>query len=109
MVQLGAVCSRMIDGKTAEFGTTGYTKDNTFVLYDRVTDSIWWPMSDRSFDAVAGKKKGTVLPFLDKPKPIRLGHWAKKHPATLVLLPDPRPDHPVEDAARGEKKGTKER
>ena len=57
MVQLGAVCSRTIDGTAAEFGTTGYTKDNTFLLYDRVTDSMWWPMSDRAFEAVSGKKK----------------------------------------------------
>ena len=85
-MQLAAVCSREIDGTTIEFGTTGYTMINTFVLYDRDTDSIWYPLTDDTMDAVAGARKGTAIEFAAKPPLVRLGDWANDHPETQVLV-----------------------
>lgn len=89
MVQLGAVCTPIIDGEVVEFGTAGYTMNNVFVLYDRTTDSVWYPLTDDTFDAVAGPYKGKKLPFITKPKVMRLHAWAKLHPETLVMLEPP--------------------
>ncbi len=80
---------RKFKGQILEFGTSGYTKDNVFVLYDRNSNSVWWPLKGGGFDAVAGKKRGQHLPFTSKPKPQTLASWSAKHPNTLVLLPPP--------------------
>lgn len=73
-----------------EFGTSGYTMDNVFVLYDRLTDSLWYPLGDGTMDAVAGQLKGTSIPLLDEPSPLRLEEWLKQHPDSKVLLPSPK-------------------
>ena len=92
-MQLGAVCSPVVDGEVLSFGTTGYTMNNTFVLYDRNTDSVWFPMTENSFDSVAGPTKGKKLPFLVEPEVMRLHKWARLHPETLVMLePPPSPE-----------------
>ena len=88
-MQLGAVCDRTIDGEVYSFGTSGYTMNNVFVLYDRNTDSVWYPLSDDTFDAVSGPDKGKTLNFIAKPEVMRLHEWAARHPETLVLIPPP--------------------
>ncbi|MCH7547621.1 MAG: DUF3179 domain-containing protein [Planctomycetes bacterium] len=98
-MQLGAVCSPIIDGEVLSFGTTGYTMNNTFVLYDRNTDSVWFPLTENSFDAVAGPIKGKKLPFLVEPEVMRLHAWAKLHPDTLVMLEPPPSQGEVERMA----------
>jgi len=84
------VSTREFDGRAVEFGTTGYTNNFVFVLYDRDTDSIWHPMSDGTFDAVAGTRKGTSLPFEAKPDPQPLSEWVAEHPDTTVMVPSER-------------------
>lgn len=84
------MCSRQIGDKTIEFGTTGYTMNNTFVLYDRDTESVWYPLTDKTMDAVSGKRKGEAIKFVAKPELMPLGEWAKQHPDTQVLIPAPR-------------------
>jgi membrane-associated protease RseP (regulator of RpoE activity) len=81
------VCTRNLDGKQVQFGTTGYTMDRIFVLYDRTSDSIWYPLGDRTFDAVAGDRRGDSIPFLDKPSPQPLADWLAQHPDSQILLP----------------------
>ncbi len=83
------MCTREINGETAEFGTTGYTMGSIFVLYDRNGDSIWYPQSDTTMDAVAGPNSGLALEILAEPSPIPLGEWLDVHPESLVLLPGP--------------------
>lgn len=83
------VYSRELDGEQLEFGTTGYTMDNVFVLYDRMTDSVWYPLGNGTMDAIAGQRKGTSIPLLDEPSPLRLEDWLKQHPESKVLLPTP--------------------
>lgn len=72
-----------------KFGTSGYTMDNVFVLYDRLTDSVWYPLGNGTMDAVAGVLKGTSIPLLAEPSPVRLEDWLKVHPDSKVLLPEP--------------------
>ncbi len=74
--------------------------NNVFVLYDRMTDTVWYPLTDKAFDAVAGSKKGTKLEFVSKPEPELLGDWARKHPETKVMLP-PKQDRRGKPAPHG--------
>lgn len=81
------MCTRTLDGERVEFGTSGYTKDHVFVLYDRATESIWWPLSDDTLDAVAGRRRGESIAFLEEPAPEPLSEWLASHPDSTVLLP----------------------
>lgn len=81
------MCTRELDDRTVQFGTTGYTNNSVFVLYDRDSDSIWHPMSDDTLDAVAGGRQGESVSFVAKPDPQPLGDWIAAHPDTTVLLP----------------------
>jgi len=81
------VYGREIDGIEMTFGTTGYTMDNVFVLYDRTTESVWYPTSDSVLEATSGALAGRTIPFLDKPEPMTLGEWRARHLGTKVLLP----------------------
>ncbi|MFT7680090.1 MAG: putative metalloprotease with PDZ domain [Planctomycetota bacterium] len=93
---MGVVCTREFEGEAVEFGTTGYTMNNIFVLYDRSSDSVWYPTSNESFEAVSGERKGDLIEILAEPAPVMLGEWLDKHPASVVLLPT------AEDLARRE-------
>ena len=81
------MCTREIDRRTVEFGTTGYTMDNTFLLYDRETESVWYPLGDGTLDAVSGERHGTSLDFLAKPDPVALGAFLDEHHGARILLP----------------------
>ena len=60
---------------------------HVFVLYDRATQSVWYPGEDQTLQAVSGIRKGTSIPFLDEPAPIALAEWLEQHPDSTVLLP----------------------
>ena len=83
---MSVVYGREIDGKLTTFGTTGYTYRNTFVLYDRATESVWYPRVRGEFNAISGRLKGRALPFLAQPEVVPLGEWLKLHPDTKVLI-----------------------
>jgi hypothetical protein len=78
-----------LEDKPVDFGTTGYTFKNTFVLYDRESGSVWYPLTGNTLNAVAGPEKGRSLEFLAKPRRTSLRQWRRRHPETLVLLPPP--------------------
>lgn len=78
---------------TFEWGVSGYVYDNVFIIYDRETESLWYPLSDTAWTAVAGPRKGEVIPFIDEPAVVPLGEWRGEHPETVVLLGDQR-DYP---------------
>ncbi len=69
-----------------EFGTAGYTMDHVFVLYDRGSNSVWYP-SETALEAVGGARKGAAVPFLQEPAPVPLGEWLEAHPGSTILLP----------------------
>jgi hypothetical protein len=86
------VYGREIEGSVTTFGTTGYTYNRVFALYDRATGSVWYPLEDGAFDAIGGPKRGAKIPFIEKPQIMRLGEWRQRHPDTDVLLEDNPPD-----------------
>lgn len=61
--------------------------DHVFVLYDRATQSVWYPGEDQTLQAVGGVRKGTSIPFLDEPAPVTLAEWLDQYPESTVLLP----------------------
>jgi len=94
LADLGAVYDRNMYGKTFTFGLSGYTyyeEDvwdgmDGFVLWDRETESLWWPLTGK---AVSGKMKGAELKVLDE-KYWSQTDWRtikKEHPGARVLKP----------------------
>jgi hypothetical protein len=80
------VYGREVDGQATTFGTTGYTYNNVFVLYDRTTESVWYPLSEGAIDAIGGRKRGDRIEVLDEPQVVTLEEWRRQHPDTKVLL-----------------------
>jgi len=74
LADLGAIYDRQYGDKTLTFALSGYTYHDDdvwdgldgFVLWDRETESLWWPLIDR---AVSGDLNGVEL--LEKDK----AHW----------------------------------
>jgi len=94
LADLAAVYERRIAGRRLTFAVSGYTYAdpdvwggrNAFILWDRQTESLWWPPVGR---AVAGSLTDTVLPILDRPL-WRRSTWAelrRRHPDVRVLRP----------------------
>ena len=75
-------------GAIDDFGVSGYVYKNVFLLYDRRTESLWYPLDDKQWTAISGPRKGESIPFIEKPAPIPLREWRKLHPKTRVLLGD---------------------
>ena len=74
------------DEEIDEFGVSGYVYKDVFLIYDRRTESLWHPLDDAQWTAVAGPRKGETIPFLAEMPVVPLGEWRKKHPDTVVLL-----------------------
>ncbi len=80
------VHGREKDGKLDEFGVSGYVHKDTFLIFDRRTESLWYPLDDSGWTAISGPRKGEKIPFMAEPPLVTLGEWRKKHPDTVVLL-----------------------
>jgi hypothetical protein len=71
LADLGAIYERDYGGQELTFALSGYTYYDTtvwngldgFVLWDRETESLWWPLIDQS---VSGPLQGTQLLEMDK-------------------------------------------
>jgi hypothetical protein len=75
------VYGREVDGEVLSFGHSGILYENSFVMYDRKTQSLWVHVTGR---AEAGPMKGKRLPFL--PSTVTTwAQWKAHHPHTLVL------------------------
>jgi hypothetical protein len=92
LANLAAIYERTIKGRVHTFGQSGYTyfdpkvwegKDG-FVLWDRETESLWWPLIGK---AVSGPMLNTPMRFFDpnKWRVMAWAEWRAQHPATLVL------------------------
>lgn len=79
------VHGREIDGEIEEFGVSGYVYKNVFLIYDRKTESLWYPLDDEKWTAISGPRKGETIPFVEK-SVVTLGEWRIEHPNTSVLL-----------------------
>ncbi len=80
------VHGRTKNGNTDEFGVSGYVHKNVFLIFDRKTESLWYPLDDIQWTAIAGPRKGETIPFIEEPPVVSLGEWRKEHPNTTVLL-----------------------
>ena len=71
LADLGAMYDRTIGGREFTFALSGYTYFDPkvwdgmdgFVMWDRETESLWWPLIGR---AISGKMKGTEMKVLDE-------------------------------------------
>jgi hypothetical protein len=73
-------------GGVDQFGVSGYVYKNVFLMFDRRTESLWYPLDNTKWTAVSGPRKGETIPFISEPGIVSLGDWREKHPDTLVLL-----------------------
>lgn len=83
---MSVVYGRENDGEVDRFGVSGYVHKNTFLMFDRKTTSLWYPLKGDTWTAVSGPRKGQTIPFISKPAPMKLGEWRELHPKTVVLL-----------------------
>ncbi len=82
------VYSRVVGGESATFGVSGYLFDGKLLLFDRQSESLW-TASDSSLEAIAGKRRGTMLQVLAKPEPTSWGDCIERYPdARLVVGAD---------------------
>jgi hypothetical protein len=77
------VYSREIDGQTLTIVPSGWTYDFTFVLYDRETETLWYP-SKNGLMGIQGKYFKRILPEVPH-EVTRWEKWHQKHPDTKVL------------------------
>ena len=88
MAKLSVVHGRVNSGSIDEFGVSGYVHKDVFLLYDRRTESLWYPLDDTKWTAISGPRNGETIPFIAEPGLMTLGEWRKRHPETRVLLGD---------------------
>ena len=69
-----------------EFGVSGYVYKNIFLIFDRKTSSLWYPLENGEWKGISGPRKGETIPRVADPNVVRLGDWRKEHPNTVVLL-----------------------
>lgn len=79
------VHGREINGKIDQFGVSGYVHKDVFLIFDRRTESLWYPLDETKWTAISGPRRGETIPFVEQPV-VTLGEWRKKHTTTLVLL-----------------------
>lgn len=95
LADLGAIYTRSYNDKVFTFAVSGYTYYDPkiwngldgFVLWDRETESLWWPLIDK---AVSGKLKDTPLFKLEKTK-WKDTNWEdikRDFPQAEVLIPN---------------------
>ena len=81
-MDLAAVYSRQIDGRNLTLAPSGWTYNNTFVLYDKETGSLWYP-DEKGLMGIQGHYFNRFLPEI-KSEDTNLGQWVEKHPQTRV-------------------------
>jgi hypothetical protein len=83
LADLAAVYSRVIDGKTITILPSGWTYDNTFVLYDKETETLWYP-ERKGLKGIQGTYINRLLPKISSDD-TNWGKWYKKHPESRIL------------------------
>ena len=92
LADLGAVYDRRIDGRVHTFALSGYTYFDPevwdgmdgFVMWDRETESLWWPLIGK---AVSGPLLHTPMRVYDEQSwsQTTWGEWKAQHPNSVVL------------------------
>jgi hypothetical protein len=77
------VYSREIDGRTLTLVPSGWTYERTFVLYDRETNSLWYPYPE-GLKGIQGVYFERWLPkFASDDTHWR--EWKAKHPQSRIM------------------------
>ncbi len=77
--------SREIDGQVLTLSASGWTYRNTFVLYDKETESLWYHLEgDDALTCISGKFADRRLPELSSTL-IRWNNWLAQHRDTKFL------------------------
>ncbi|RMG42134.1 MAG: DUF3179 domain-containing protein [Methanobacteriota archaeon] len=85
MVLLTAVYSRKVDGAILTLSATGWLYDNTFVLYDLETESLWYHLEgEQALTCIQGFYADKKLPELPSYF-IRWPRWIENHPNSKFL------------------------
>ena len=82
-MDLAAVYSRELDGRILTLVPSGWTYESTFVLYDRETDSLWYPYED-GLMGIQGIYFKRRLPKLAS-EDTRWQDWKEKHPGSSIM------------------------
>ena len=77
--------SRVIDEQTLTLAPSGWTYRQTFVLYDKETGTLWYPLPEtRGLTGISGPHKDRFLPELKSTR-TRWHQWYKQHPETKFM------------------------
>jgi hypothetical protein len=82
LCQTAIVYDRELDGEVLEFGHEGVLYRNSFIMYDKGTESLWVHVTG---EALQGPLKGKTLRFLPSAI-VPWSFWRLEHPETTVLL-----------------------
>jgi Protein of unknown function (DUF3179) len=74
-----------IGGEVVVMASSGHFMDKVPVLYDRATESLWRP-GDDGIVAVAGRRKGSMLRAVARPKPVAWRTWARQNPKGRLVV-----------------------
>lgn len=86
LIRKPAVYDRTLDGESVSLGSSGYCYQDVFVLYDRRTDSLWYPR-DEGLTAITGKLVGKTLPLLSvQADETTWGDWLRRNPDTEIVV-----------------------
>jgi len=83
LVDLATVYSRRIDDQVLTLVPSGWTYDNTFVLYDRETGTLWYP-DRKGLMGIQGKYFKRWLDEIPSEDTV-LEKWKNKHPNTKIV------------------------
>ena len=82
-MNLAAVYSRQIDGQVLTLVPSGWTYESTFVLYDKETNTLWYPF-DKGLMGIQGKYFKRWLKEIPS-EHIRWMDWIEKYPDSKIL------------------------
>ena len=77
--------SRELDGQTLTLAPSGWTYRQTFVLYDKESETLWYPVpGTKGLTGISGPHQDRVLPEL-RSKKTRWQQWHQEHPETKFM------------------------
>ncbi len=80
-----AAFAPIVDGHRITMGLSGYLMDNTPVLYDRGTRSLWL-QRDGALAAIAGPLKGTALRTAEGIEILAWSDWRARYPESRLVV-----------------------
>ena len=75
--------SRQIDDQTLTILPSGWTYDNTFVLYDKETETLWYPYR-KGLKGIQGKYFNRLLSKMSS-EDTTWEKWLKHNPESKIL------------------------